>query len=393
MVEKRRQSLAICRAYKELDDDVRCVGNFQRTLLPTLPSLDWLEVASYYRPMDGVAGGDIYDFFLRSPDQLRVLVIDVSGHGVQGAIRTAIVDRIYDGIRSSLESPHRVLTELNRIFFDRYSSGDLGGSTVSCTALCADIAPRVGGGLFVTISGASQERPVYTRQGRIEQIDTVGFALGCMEDVGYQDTELTLDHGERLYLFTDGIMEQQNEDGEMFAARGFESAVLSAAKKSHVQVALDTLVCNWNSFRGDRRIGDLMANQYSRFGLILDIKSDKTSRIFSYRGNSKWMPERDEEKVLSSLVLQEIESLTSEFIVEIHIEDLRLMNSSTLKFLLAAIGKTVRTGCHVKLMYDPNVRPHGTVVDSVKAVFSAAGGERVEIVPTPGQKLEGRHNQ
>ncbi len=259
MVEKRRQDLALFMAHERMDADLRSAGKFQKTLLPESPKLPWVKFASVFQPMD-VAGGDFYDFWLKSEDQIRVFFGDVVGHGVQGALRASVIKQEYEHFKEQLASPAEVLNGLHDRLVEHYphilSSGLTWGCDLCCDAICADITRSAGGDTLVKMSTSSLVRPVYVRNGQVHEVPMVAMTLGRLAFATYEELEFTLKAGDRLYFYTDGLTEQVNSDDVMFGPKRMQEILEATHGHKPLEEGLDTLLEAWNAFRGETPILD-----------------------------------------------------------------------------------------------------------------------------------------
>src|SRR5262249_17660593 len=97
-----------------LDQELKGVGEIQRSLLPAqLPQIAKLDLAAYYQPSQR-SGGDYYDFFALSDGRWGILIADVSGHGTPAAVLMAVTHCIAHTNPGACETPARVLTYLNQ---------------------------------------------------------------------------------------------------------------------------------------------------------------------------------------------------------------------------------------------------------------------------------------
>ncbi len=258
LADKHRKEIALYSAYQILESDIAAAGRFQHSLIPSLPTLPWLELTSIFRPMD-LAGGDFYDVTCLSDTHLRFFVADVTGHGVQAAMRTGIIKSEYDRLKLSIPRPRAILSELNRIFFESYRDHTAEffiSSTVGCDALCGDIFRTGAAEISLRLSSASQAQPIQSTGERISELKTRSVGLGCMEDVSYTDQEFSLTNGDRLYVFTDGLTEQKDATGERFGTQRLLDMLNAIPRQSTLEDSVDLVLQGWEAFRAPVPVGD-----------------------------------------------------------------------------------------------------------------------------------------
>jgi serine phosphatase RsbU (regulator of sigma subunit) len=190
----------------------RVAQTLQQSLLPpVLPSLAGVSLGAEYVPTVGDAdvGGDFYDV-VPMPDGRWLLVIgDVSGKGVQAATVTGLVrDVIRVLVRDGRPLPE-LLSRINDTLVDR-------GGGRFCTLAMAGLTIGPADRLTVALHLAGHDRPVLVgRGGRVSFPGTPGTALGLLERVQTPSTTVTLEPGDALAFYTDGVTERRR-GGELF---------------------------------------------------------------------------------------------------------------------------------------------------------------------------------
>jgi sigma-B regulation protein RsbU (phosphoserine phosphatase) len=228
-------------AYEALDREMQVVGEIQRTLLPaTLPSIMGLDVAAYYLTARR-SGGDYYDFF-SCPDSNHcgLCIADVSGHGTPAAVIMAITHAIAHLHPGHGAPPSELLAFVNRQLAQRY----IGGSGAFVTAFYGvyDAEKRQ-----LTYARAGHNPPRLLRDGKMKGLDEVGgFPLGIIEDELYPECTLQLQPGDLVFLYTDGITEAKNADGEMFGVEAMDAALCAGPPTA--QAAIDRVLASLKKF-------------------------------------------------------------------------------------------------------------------------------------------------
>ncbi len=187
-----------------------------RTILPDeIPALDNFDIAVRYEPMKEV-GGDFYDFQVADSDKLGVLIADVSGHGVPAAIVCAMLQVAYSFYKKNDINPSILMNKINTIMCN-YSHGRY--TTASYVTI--DMMTRK---LYYSNAG---HRPLIIWRESEEQLIKVklyGSPVGLFEDGKFSLKTLDLYHGDRVILYTDGLIELRNMDKDIFGEENlFES--------------------------------------------------------------------------------------------------------------------------------------------------------------------------
>ncbi len=188
----------------------------QKTLLPAgLPRVRDLNIISCYRPASTL-GGDFYDFHHWGDSCIGVLVADVSGHGTPAAIISAMLKMAFSMHRGEAERPDALLMGLNAALLgktrDQFITAFYAGiDTNAMTMQCAN----AGHWPALVWSRSSQE---------LREVRAHGRALG-LPGAPYACAAIALNHGDRIILFTDGVLECRDPDRTIFGEDRFHGLI------------------------------------------------------------------------------------------------------------------------------------------------------------------------
>jgi Stage II sporulation protein E (SpoIIE) len=197
-----RYSVEQSQRQSALEQEYHSAQELQQVLIPeSLPSLPGYLVTSAYRPAQEV-GGDFFQL-MALPDNGALLVIgDVSGKGLHAAMTVAL---IVGSIRSTVETtddPAAILAALNRRLHGRLRSG-----FATCLVLRLDAEGRC----LVANAG---HLPPYLNGEEVPL--PPALPLGLVPEAEYEPIEVSMGSGDRLTLYTDGLLEARNVAGELF---------------------------------------------------------------------------------------------------------------------------------------------------------------------------------
>jgi sigma-B regulation protein RsbU (phosphoserine phosphatase) len=213
----------------------------QRALLPAvLPSIRHCEFAARWQPAAGL-GGDCYDLLQFTETRAGVSIADVIGKGVSAALLMSSLQTSLRAFAAEYVTPAEVTTRVNRLLCRGIAVGKF-------VSFCYSVLDTRTG--RVAFCNAGHNPPVLIREdGAIERLWSTGMVLGVQSDGVYQQGETTLEPGDRLVMFTDGITEAMQLDGEQFGdGRLVETAV--ASRRGTAAQMLDTILSAVSRFTG-----------------------------------------------------------------------------------------------------------------------------------------------
>ncbi len=225
-------------AYAEVDRELNAVADIQRGLLPLeLPHIPGLELAASYQTARR-AGGDYYDFFPLSDGRWGLLIADVSGHGTPAAVVMAVTHSLAHTVPGSAQPPSYLLRYVNEQLTRKYSEA----SGAFVTAFYAIFDPR---SLQLTYSAAGHNPPRLKRcrDGSLQSLQSSdGLPLGLIAGTTYSDTEITLQSGDQLVLYTDGITEAMNPEGVLFGTTRMDMILSGCSPAQQLHDAILTAI-------------------------------------------------------------------------------------------------------------------------------------------------------
>ena len=194
---------------KEIEQDLELAKEVQKAFLPQKrPQLPGYEFFDFYRPMIFV-GGDYYDYIPLPDGRTAVIVADVVGHGIAAAMMMAKVSAEAKFCLASESHPAKAVTMLN----NRLCAMQIDRFVTFVTVVLDPVKHEA------TIVNCGHMAPVWRRAGAVIEEpgeDLAGLPLGIMEDVAYRQATITLEAGDVLAMYTDGINEAMNPKGQQY---------------------------------------------------------------------------------------------------------------------------------------------------------------------------------
>lgn len=210
----------------------------QRGLLPTnFPQIAGIDLSVTWLPADGV-GGDCFDT-LAFGDVLGVSVADIAGKGLPAALLMSNLQAAVRAFAQEAVSPASINNSVNRLLCRNMAAGRF---ATFCFARIDRQAKRI------VYSNAGHNPPLLVRaNGTVEKLGDGGMVLGVFPDNQYDQSELTLNGGDRLLFYTDGITEARSPDGEEYGEDRLAAAAV-AARTGSAEKVKEAVLADVNAF-------------------------------------------------------------------------------------------------------------------------------------------------
>lgn len=202
---------ASSRQLDALEADIALGRQQQRRIVSiALPEVPGYELASHYEPAREI-GGDFYELFrLRGHGRsIGIVIADVTGKGIAAGLLMAFSRPVLHGALDLAPGPADALERTNRILVEERRS------TLFITALAATLELRTGA---MVLANAGHECPLLVPADgtAIRPLGEAGVMLGAFRTLGLDDAAVSLQPGDLLFLYTDGVTDARNVDGERF---------------------------------------------------------------------------------------------------------------------------------------------------------------------------------
>ena len=206
-IENARLYERVVAAEATLDQELKIAREIQYSLIPDkFPEIPGIIFAAEYHPAR-ILGGDLYDFFLYDDDVVAMAIGDVSGKGAPAALLGALTSGMLRTRAGRKYSPAEMLRLVNNSLRQRVIEGRF-------MTLCYAVYDGKTRRLRFSNSGAPA--PILCQDGKAEILHAEGFPLGMFDNSEYQEVGVTLQPGDTVLFYTDGLSEARNMRGEEF---------------------------------------------------------------------------------------------------------------------------------------------------------------------------------
>lgn len=238
----RTQRDMLDRQNKNITASIRYAMTIQQAMLPEKESLDrFFESFIIYKPKD-IVSGDFYWFSGFSDKQKGskmqfIAVVDCTGHGVPGAFMSMIGNRLLGEIvnEKRIEDPKEILEMLNKEIRLALRQEQTDNNDGMDLLLCRFLSKNAGT-VNLTFSGA--KRTLYIVKKATDELiglkgerKSIGGIGEKKENLKFTDQELILNRGDKIYLLTDGLIDQNGPDRKRFGSKKVEDMLVSMNEK------------------------------------------------------------------------------------------------------------------------------------------------------------------
>jgi sigma-B regulation protein RsbU (phosphoserine phosphatase) len=257
ITEQKKAAVALldnARIKRELE----IAKEIQQSFLPVCPrELPGMLTACRCVPAAHV-GGDYYDFFSLEAGIVDVVIADVAGHSVGSALLMAMTRSVLHAKVSSSRSPGKLLTAVNDLLHDDLSRAEL---QITMFYARLDTENRT-----LAYANAGHNPPLLfrTKEGVSMELDADGLLMGIKTDVCFKEKITRVEAGDVLILYTDGVTEAENDEGELFGT-GRLSGVIAEQCSRHPEEIMAAIFQKLTAFTGSKPFLDDVAMTIFKF--------------------------------------------------------------------------------------------------------------------------------
>jgi len=180
----------------------------QQALMPKeIPQMPGLEISGSWRPAR-IVGGDYFDVFKFGASRLGLCIADVSGKGMPAALLMSNLQAVVKAVAAENTSPKELVEKVNRVMWRNTTEAKF----ITLFYGLLDIDRKT-----LQYANAGHNAPVLTREDGVQvRLEQGGLIVGAFQESVYDQGEIDVRPGDRLVMFTDGLSEAVDGNGEEF---------------------------------------------------------------------------------------------------------------------------------------------------------------------------------
>ena len=222
-----RQTVRREQKLNEIQNELEVAKRIQLSILPgKFPDSANFRVAARYVPMTSVAG-DFYDFILAEEKYAGLLIADVSGHGVPAALIASMVKMAATAQRQHAADPSSLLAGMNAALFGNTQNQFVTAAYVHLDAAAGELR----------YSAAGHPPMLLLRDGKVREVVENGLILAAFDSPAYENATQFLQAGDRILLYTDGVVEAASAMGDFFGQDGLSALLRQTSGISPTEAA------------------------------------------------------------------------------------------------------------------------------------------------------------
>ena len=215
------------KASEHLDRELADAQEIQRALLPKgLPQIEGLDIAIAWRPAEAV-GGDFFDVLKFDEHRAGICIADVAGKGMPAALLMSNAQALLKSLAAPTLAPHELCARMNSVVCDNIVPNRF----ISCFYALLDTSNQT-----LSYSNAGHYAPVLIRDGYCLRLTEGGPVMGVFPDHDYATQQIELQRGDCLALFTDGVTEARNAEGDEFGEGRLQELLMTNVKLSAAEL-------------------------------------------------------------------------------------------------------------------------------------------------------------
>lgn len=241
---ERNLELELHRRNQTLERDFELAKRIQKKILPTRKRYGNLTMNFIYEASESLSG-DIFDIFNIGKNQIGMYVADVAGHGIAASMMTMFVRQAMRSLKEYVTAPAAALKEL----YERFRRLDL---EVDKYFTCFYAIYNMETNKLTYANAGHNCMPIVYNDERVEMLKISGYPIfNLLRDVEYEEGSIYFNRSDKLLLYTDGLIENKDDQGVFFGVDGLLRLVEMRPKNLLQEIELASQETRWGALEDD----------------------------------------------------------------------------------------------------------------------------------------------
>ncbi len=236
-----------------MEYELDIASSVQKIIYPKLKTNEKFDFAIFHKS-SGKVSGDYYDVFKLRESEFGFLILDVTGHGVPAALYTMIAKEMFRRNALKNKIPSELFRNVNSEILDILDTSEAENNTYFSAFYFV-----VDGKNVISYCNAGHIQPylVKVREKMIQKLDTDGFLIGVTKEstMPYETRTAKIARGDKIVLFTDGIVEPKNEKREEYGTKRLVRTIANNLEKP-VEKIMNAVIKDLGSFTDINKLPD-----------------------------------------------------------------------------------------------------------------------------------------
>jgi len=207
LLRLKKANSDLYRANQLIKRELEAAKKIQQFIIPEdFSFIDYPKVSGMYLPIEDI-GGDFFDCYKLDDNRSAFIIADVTGHGIPAALTMTMSKMLFNIYSSKFSSTSELMKEINR---------QLQGTLLDMQYITAFYMIYDNTSQTLNYSNAGHTRTLFYKSAtnQVIALDSFGWFLGISDNTDYEEKKITVGKGDRLFMYTDGITEAKNRNGE-----------------------------------------------------------------------------------------------------------------------------------------------------------------------------------
>ncbi len=259
---KLRQTMKkLSNTNRQIKLELQIAKEIQKGIIPdneSFPEIKELTIYSYYNPLESI-GGDLFDVIKVNDRKYAFVMADVSGHGVPAALVSSMAKGYFLSITNEKMKPSDICKEINNKIMKH--SSKIMNYFLSAFYIILDIET---GEIEYTSAGHHPAILYRSDKDVLESLETQGNLIGAFDEATYETMVNHINVGDRILLYTDGVIETRNKNGEYYNQNILNEFVKNNSKLPP-EIFVNNLIKDIEKFASGMPIDDDIAILYFEY--------------------------------------------------------------------------------------------------------------------------------